>query len=67
MITNNASVKMVQNVLNGTTPLNMKGYLNSIPQGGIVMFDREINVPSIASGTWERMRGCFPYFAGGGC
>lgn len=66
MVNNQATTKMIRNIIDGTTPLSMKGYLNSVPEGGIVMFDRFVNVPEIAAGSWEQMTGAFPYFAGGG-
>lgn len=66
MVQNLATQKMVTNIIDGTTPLNTVGYLNSIPVGGIVMFDRFVNVPTIAVGSWEQMKGTFPFFAGGG-
>ena len=67
MINNQATVKMVQNVVDGATPLSIKGYLNSVPVDGIVIFASEVNVPEIAKGVWERLTDFFPYFSGGGC
>lgn len=66
MVNNQVTAKMIRNIIDGTTPLSMKGYLNSVPVGGIIMFDHFVNVPEIATGTWEQMSGFFPYFAGGG-
>lgn len=66
MINNLATQKMIENVIDGATPLSMKGYLNSVPVGGIVTFDRFVNVPEIAAGAWEQMTGAFPFFTGGG-
>ena len=64
---NLATVKMVQNILNGTTPIASKALLNSVcPVGRIYISADETSPAEIYGGTWERIAGRFLLGVAGG-
>ncbi len=59
-IANTATVKMVQNVINGTTPLKAAAIGDAaFPVGTILQRTDSVSPASLFGGTWERIAGRF--------
>ena len=68
MATNTATVKMIRNIIDGTTPIQSRALLNAaFPVGTILYRTDAVSPASIYGGSWERIVDKFLYSAGGGC
>lgn len=66
-IANTATVKMVQNVIDGTTPLKPSAICDvAFPVGTILQRTDNISPASLFGGTWERIAGRFLLGVAGG-
>ena len=67
MATNTATVKMIRNIIDGTTPIQSRALLNAaFPVGTILYRTDAVSPASIYGGSWERIVDKFLYSAGGG-
>ena len=67
MATNTATVKMIRNIIDGTTPIQSRALLNSVfPVGTIIYRTDAMSPASIYGGSWERIVDKFLYSVGGG-
>lgn len=66
MATNTATVKMIRNIIDGTTPIQSRALLNAaFPVGTILYRTDAVSPASIYGGSWERIVDKFLYSAGG--
>lgn len=64
---NIASVQMIQNIIDGTTPIKSTALRDSVfPVGTIVHRYDDVDPAELYGGTWERIRGRFLFAQGGG-
>ena len=64
---NLATVQMVQNILNGTTPIAPKAMLNTVfPVGKVYITTDNVSPSALYGGTWERIEGRFLLGVSGG-
>lgn len=64
---NTATVQMIQNIIDGTTPIKSQALLNSVyPLGKVYISADNISPASLFGGTWERIEGKFLLGTGGG-
>lgn len=67
MATNTATIKMIRNIIDGTTPIQSKALLNTaFPVGTIICRTDAVSPASIYGGSWERIVDKFLYSVGGG-
>ena len=68
MATNTATVKMIRNIIDGTTPIQSRALFNAAFPVSTIHYRKDAVSPaSIYGGSWERIVDKFLYSAGGGC
>ena len=64
---NIATVQMIQNIIDGTTPIKSTALGSTVfPVGTIVHRYDDVDPAELYGGTWERIRGRFLRAQGGG-
>ena len=66
MANNTATIKMIRNIIDGTTPIQSRALLNvAFPVGTIIYRTDAVSPASIYGGSWERIVDKFLYAVGG--
>lgn len=64
---NIATTKMIQNIIDGKTPIKSKAILNTAyPVGTILYRTDDVSPAALFGGVWERIVDKFLYAVGGG-